>query len=310
MGTRKKQEIGLWQFAWDLNLSGYELIEALVPRRTYAKILPKDSATQEERKPPFVREKFLADRRDSDGRFYRYPVLCDETGLFRTFADTDWHSDDKIKEFANLYGRLGIEELIAHEVMWGERLSSWRNEIETMRKVILLSDWIEEGNMLNLGKVIVWASDGKSVYYTESGGPSKVAHDHSIDPVFSSGVCCTIASDRVHPERIGKMKPGDPVIPAWNYIQQTINARLQQHNVCPRLLWEGPRLSFFIAPVSLIGALWLQFADAIARRPRFGRCDQCRKWFEFTRGKRSDSRFCEIPCKNRWHRENSKGSGK
>lgn len=78
--------------------------------------------------------------------------------------------------------------------------------------------------------------------------------------------------------------------------------------MCPRLLWEDQKLGFFIAPVSLIGALWLQLADALARKPKFGRCLQCQKWFEFTRGKRRDSKFCTTGCKNRWHRENSKES--
>jgi hypothetical protein len=59
---------------------------------------------------------------------------------------------------------------------------------------------------------------------------------------------------------------------------------------------NDPRLQLSLKPLSLLGAIWLQFAVAVEERRNFEKCKNCGRPFEISRaaatGKRSDAKFC------------------
>ena len=59
-----------------------------------------------------------------------------------------------------------------------------------------------------------------------------------------------------------------------------------------------------IAPLTLIGALWLQVAGELTHGTRFKKCRQCPTWFPVGRGAkyRSSREFCSNRCRMAWHR--------
>ena len=93
--------------------------------------------------------------------------------------------------------------------------------------------------------------------------------------------------------------------PALSYIQRVVNHRLKG-SVSPRLLWnrDRSRLGVYVAPGSLLGALWLQFAQAIEHDNNFRRCVECGTWFELTpRTARSDKVYCTNACRTKAYRK-------
>ena len=58
-----------------------------------------------------------------------------------------------------------------------------------------------------------------------------------------------------------------------------------------------------IAPVSLVGALWLQLAEAISGGKKHRACLDCGTWFEVTPEKNRESRlYCKEACRSRAYR--------
>lgn len=53
-------------------------------------------------------------------------------------------------------------------------------------------------------------------------------------------------------------------------------------------------------PRDLLGALWLQFSDAIERKTTFFQCNYCREWIDRKRGVRSENKFCNSRCRAKY----------
>ena len=72
---------------------------------------------------------------------------------------------------------------------------------------------------------------------------------------------------------------------------------------CGRKLLRGGR-SIRVVPRDLWGALWLQFADAVASGARYERCRECTTWFELSpQAARADRLYCSEGCKQKAYRE-------
>lgn len=68
--------------------------------------------------------------------------------------------------------------------------------------------------------------------------------------------------------------------------------------------WTG-KLSLRFRPASLVGALWLQFMQAVTQGGEIRSCDQCGTWFErgpgTARGRKA--RFCSDVCRFGFHNQ-------
>jgi hypothetical protein len=91
------------------------------------------------------------------------------------------------------------------------------------------------------------------------------------------------------------------------YVQKKINDGLTGR-VSPRVMWDlrnvdTAHLDLMMVPHDLIGALWLQFAQAVTRETEFRQCVMCGDWFSLD-GRNSQSReYCSNACKQRAYRE-------
>jgi hypothetical protein len=92
------------------------------------------------------------------------------------------------------------------------------------------------------------------------------------------------------------------VMAARCYVQVVLNERIEKL-VAPRLLWNNPdftHLQLHIRPNSLLGALWLQFVQAVNGNKKYRRCQECGAWFVLDPATARKSRlFCSDLCRNR-----------
>jgi hypothetical protein len=173
----------------------------------------------------------------------------------------------------------------------GEPKRDWFHEIETMRLAIDVWDLARAGDAAGLEQFIIWDEDGRRVSFrhcAKSGGR-----------ILELGA--TIASDVFAPHLLERFETGDLIKPAFYYVQTVINRALSG-TVSPRLLWseDRSRLELHPYPESLCGALWFQFARAVANDTRFRRCRVCGTWFELSaRTARSDKIYCSNTCRTR-----------
>jgi hypothetical protein len=235
---------------------------------------------------------------DPETTWTRYPALRRYTGLFRIFGGLK--GDDAILRFANQYGLLGtweyrnriseeIQEELEYEAgrraMYGqltsssrywESLETWLSAIQKMRDTIRLWDATQGADYAYLRQVIRWRKNPKRVSYQD--GHSSIAGRH------------------VHPDG-SSIKFGETLWPAWLFIQDRINDVLASH-VAPMMLWnEDNELKLVYVPRTLLGAMWLQFADAVTYNLEYRECGWCGRSFEITRATRSDRLYCSNSCR-------------
>ena len=227
-----------------------------------------------------------------------YQPLKAETGLFLIFARAE-PTREGIAGFAAKYGMLGpgaelrikplalerdlrnmtdrvnagdltIEEVegIIHDT--AEPVGCWAYQMFSLRAAVELWDLIQQGDSAGLARRIQWrrgADRRWAVYYTGC-----VPHDATQPgaagcPGFGDSL---IASHEEHTQLLDSLRPGDLYGPAFAYIERTINLRLDGL-VAVRSRWSGrrDRIPQRLVPRSLLGAIWLQFAQA---------CDSNRKY--------------------------------
>jgi len=59
-------------------------------------------------------------------------------------------------------------------------------------------------------------------------------------------------------------------------------------------------------PKNLLGAIWIQFEEAVTDNKKFEKC-ACKKWFEVSgKAARSDKKHCSATCRTKAHRNNYK----
>jgi hypothetical protein len=240
-----------------------------------------------------------------------YQPMAAFPGLFRVFADTE-PTQDGIKTFADRFGPLGrtIESQIPLDdqrnakgvpLGTGEPLAAWNREILVMRFAIDIWVAARNADVSLLERVIFWKEDGSEVRILSHPELAKGQTPAAPDYVERALIASTHLGDAMS-ERFVQ---GDLVKPALHYVQSTINAKLEGR-ASARLLWDAKRARFclYMAPVDLIGALWLQFARAVERDSQFRKCAECGIWFELAPGTaRADKLYCSTPCRIKAYRK-------
>jgi hypothetical protein len=267
--------------------------------------------------------------RDADS----YEPTKVEPGLFRAFANLP-PTRKNIRDFANRYGRLGgfaesaeywsiprdpgQPELLCR----AEPFRFWVSEILLMRAIVDLWIAVQARDEQTIKKHIRW---DKGVARFQSGPdaaslglprpPMPESERVSLSPLpWSAELDNAARSLRihgwvVHPKRDGPnflgSLPEDWIETALYFIEVVVNRKLIEHSIeRPRLQWVGhEQLAWQHEPSSLIGLLWLQFADAIATNRNFKQCAQCQRWFEIAQNlARTDKVYCSPTCRVRAYR--------
>lgn len=312
----------VFEFAWDVPAGGFRWITARAAPRE-AGGTGEDGVFLVAVVPPFQAR--------------RYAPLQEQPALFRLFAETP-PTEDGIQGFANQYGGLGpgvavrvllsetADETNPHPWGWGESLSRWQEEIFTMRRVVSLWDKVQAGDTGGLAQHIHWRKGDETgeagVLYTNlpyvppHAAARIPAEQRALLPLF--GIREATARDMPPAEnafiiswivRAGEthpFRPGDLGQPALWYIQTQINEHLTGTvSISPRLLWnpEMTELGLYLVPRSLLGALWLQFAQAVAGNKSYRQCEYCAAWFEVSLGASRPTRlYCSDACRFKAYR--------
>ena len=221
-------------------------------------------------------------------------------GVFLEFANLQ-PDPESIRQFANRYGnnlleRYDLSQLEVHRgvAKGGSTLQAWAGEIADMR--VLVDIWHateDQKHRAKLKEIITWK--GKDVMY-------------SITTPRRAMPLAWLDSSR--------FKPSDLLMPARYALQAEINRRLSEPEMltAPRLVWsqelskdDGPPQARYqriiFTPPNLLAALWLQFAQALAKKYRLKTCEGCGKIFVAGpgSGKREDSETCKGACRQRKH---------
>ena len=246
-----------------------------------------------------------------------YSPLKQFPSLFRTFSDLAISEREALLDFANKYGLLGVyggflnvshPSEPGHQVSAGaETYRDWAKAINAMKEAVRLWDYLREDDRLGLGKYIRWNpgetnSDGQVTILPNWGYDSHPDLPRKEIPFPSRRFTGVIADEL---ERIG-LNPQDLRAAAQLLVQRWINSQLEG-NTAPRLLYhtELGEMVLQIVPSTLLAAMWLQFAQAIAANKVYRTCRECGNWFEVptaTDGRSERRVFCSDPCKSKDYR--------
>jgi hypothetical protein len=245
-------------------------------------------------------------------RMKRYDPLKVEPGLFRNFARVPPKDRDAILAFANQYGNLGVVqalyELAPNEPgrllgIWGEKHQEWAQHIDQMQRAVAIWDKVQAGDVAGLSRFIRWRRAGGTGYWAYDSHPD-LPRIEVVPPKASP------PPPGRHSQLIesveGLFKPDDVFTPARFLVQRWVNAHLKDR-ASPHLLYQleyGTQV-LQIVPHNLLGAMWLQFAHAIAGNKKHRSCKECGKWIEISSeddGRSARRMFCSDSCKFRDYR--------
>ena len=206
--------------------------------------------------------------------------------LFLQFADAHPASEEEIISLAKRFGFLFADQVgLAPVWAGGELVSLWCREIKALHDAVTL--W--EAPSRTLKKWFRVEQPGMS--YSGPLGNYVVHHEGILNP------------SKLFGRPTSKLSEGASFV-----LQRSIDAKLREHNVSARFVWDSTRFTSKLCfqPSSLASALWLQLAEAIDNDKSFARCVLCRKAFTVTEDKRADSTFCGNACRQRSYRARQK----
>jgi hypothetical protein len=234
-----------------------------------------------------------------------------DPALFLAFVDLQ-PTQESILAFASARGNLAEAWKLVSvhrpgaaggEPVRGVPLSLWKYQIDDMARCVALWDALRQEDYERLNHHIRWTKEGKqgpAVYFVShpKGGPSLGAR--KVKEVIAS------AEDQA--ERFAQFEVGDPILPGWTYLQQEVEIHLQPvaFEVAAGMAWDAERRrpGLELTAWTMLSAIWLQLADAVANEKTFSRCAECRRWFEVgPEGAPSHRRYCSSSCRTRALRE-------
>ena len=220
-----------------------------------------------------------------------YAPLRENTALFIEFSETP-PTRAGILAFARRYG--GLHHYVAsetcpkcqHRFVFRSTKKEWVAAIGGMRDAIALWHAIEGGPAPSVKEVRITAFDGtgyslNTAYYRLG--------DRGHQRYFSAG--------ETRAELVSEFRRSLWVFTNDQLRKYATSAQLRLTNNCDY------QLSF--RPQSLLGAMWLQFAQAVARNYQIRICRGCGKPFQVGAGtnRRADATTCRDSCRQKAYRK-------
>lgn len=231
--------------------------------------------------PPWSEVRLVVDRLDLAGlastpRTIRPLEGAAGSGLFRTFAGLP-HTDDAVAGYATRFGTLGVRlikaELPDGGLVTGEPVEDWQREQMNMAFAVALWDKLR-------------------------------VHDHE-------GVRALLPDHPVLPDPAWEQ--GDPLPAGWAMLGRYLSfSQLRgRGDVDPRLEMRPTKdrpLALQIVAGTQLGALWLQFAQAVDGDRDYRSCATCGQWFELDPAiARTNRRYCSDACRSKAYRTRKEG---
>ncbi|MHB0916016.1 MAG: hypothetical protein ACYC5A_02240 [Thermoleophilia bacterium] len=235
----------------------------------------------------------------------KYYPLRDHSCLFRIFAETPV-DDAGIIAFANQFGLLGVEldaapGRVKPFIGTAEPIIAWEAEIMAIKSALALWDMVtgdEYQALEDYLRPLVEATRNDIDGYSRKGG--------GADGDASRADAGELRWFRTHPEVLELFDSGELKLLALARVQAIVNEHLGSR-VSPRILWDDHRRGvwgLYFVPDSLVGAIWIQFAQAITENRDYRRCRQCDSWFEIDHYKaRTNRYFCSNACRSKAYRD-------
>lgn len=194
----------------------------------------------------------------------------EHTALFRTFAGVAPEPDAVLK-FAAEYGHLG-------EFIWvrGAKFDPARaRDTDALNAPLLTRTALE---------------------------PARLGQERAETLSFWLGQVHTMraAYDRWDGIRAGKVDP-DEMAQVVEAVGLGCQGRVES-----RFVYDGRdrRAEWITTPLDLLGAMWLQFADAVAAGKQVRQCPVCSDWFAVApKHARADKLHCSLACRQKAYRE-------
>lgn len=217
--------------------------------------------------------------------------LVEHTGLFRTLASLE-PTPAGIQPFASAHGFLRTPSRIteASGNRYGESLEAWTAEISAMRVAVELWDAVSRCDSHEVQKRLATLVAARDVPERDN----QRGADHLVAASSADG-------------RDGAMSFSQltTIESANRALRVMVNERLRSE-VCAEVALDPKRTSpkLALVPQSLIGALWLQFADAMVARKAYRQCERCSVWFQLTAKMAAKGKmFCGGSCRMRDYRD-------
>lgn len=174
----------------------------------------------------------------------------------------------------------------------GEPLSFWTQEIVTLREAWSLWMACQTGDAAFLTERIVWPDDW--VY----GGVDQVVYLDGSRGQAAEMVRLGNPTDFYHRDLAG---------PALLAVRMLVDRHLGSEVEVEFALDEATqRFEIVLAPRDLLTVIWIQLADAIEKRHRYRRCQECGKWFRALSQGGSRRDYCSDACRVRAYRKRKK----
>jgi len=172
----------------------------------------------------------------------------------------------------------------------------WKEAITEMGSMVALWEAIVSRNTRELKELISFDEQKQAIWFRSSPTPltRKLGR-----PVIWSG-----RRFDVDPALSARHTPRDLIASASYILADFLNRKMKLYGDSPALFYERDCFRIRVVPINLIGAMWFQFASAVARRPKFGLCVKCGGYFEYRSaenrfGKRAGARYCSENCRVR-----------
>ena len=207
-----------------------------------------------------------------------------EDSLFEEFG-TLAMDEGSIRRFANRFGTLGVEKAISQRergrgsrkrvLVVAEKLIRWRNEILQMRAALELAAAVDGKDTK---RIRAWIKIGE-------GSASFVMQDKKTGAFAQRSV------------KDSDIRPGRPSAAARIVLQSIVNKKLVSSSQVG-IARDGESTRLLIFANSLLGVMWIQFADAMSQdRLRF--CENCKELLVLLHGySRRDKKTCSKTCSN------------
>ena len=258
------------QFEWRVLQAGYQCIEGIREVLRDSHLPTVDRYLCETKKA----------KEQKKAKIY-YPLI-DYPSLFIEFAHLE-PKEQSILQFSKKYGFLksenervipkDVEKKDTNNIYLGESFSMWKSEIHELKNGVEIWEQYEQRNQ----------------DFFDKSYPKKQFQDNDVnDENFSFKVF----NELIFP---------------------IVNKNLSTHATYPQLQWSSdpskpaPRLIF--KPLNLIGAMWLQFAQAIHQKANIKLCRQCGDAFiVIPSSNRKTKTYCSDSCRVKFYRSR-KGEG-
>jgi len=229
-----------------------------------------------------------------DGGLYDVDFKTVPPDLFLEFSTCS--TPESALQFARTWGALGAIQPVPkpdrHELRWAagvEPLADWLKQANWMRITVGVWEALQavrrdDGDTVHLEDMIRWPSRDSV----------EVREGDSWRHLWSEGSSvAALTGTEV------SFEYGDLVGPARHYLEDMISRGVQEGTVAV-LDWPPGRgrPKIGVRPANLLGALWLQFAEAVTGEKEAGTCAICgRQFLVPPRGRGKGARYCSRRCK-------------